>query len=117
MRISIAVTVDQVLNKFAEAEKISPSYERVHVFSWNDMLLLKSEIERLRNLMPNVDPADSKFELSVGLDSAQYDDGTTIEDDKKFNQQWDVSNVSWVCPKCGQKNAHWAGTCGRCGDA
>lgn len=49
MRISIAGTVDDVLKKYMEAEKISPAFERVTVFSWNDMLLLKAEIEKLRS--------------------------------------------------------------------
>ena len=44
----IAKTVEDVLGKYEEAEKISPAYERVMIFSWADMLLLKAEIERLR---------------------------------------------------------------------
>lgn len=42
------IKVEQVLAKYAEAEKITPAFERVTMFSWNDMLALKNEIETLR---------------------------------------------------------------------
>ena len=45
----IAETVEDVLGKYEEAEKITPPCERVMIFSWADMLLLKAEIERLKH--------------------------------------------------------------------
>lgn len=54
MEILIAKTVDEVLAKYEEAAQISPVYERVMVFSWNDMLKLKTEIDRLREAIKNV---------------------------------------------------------------
>jgi len=41
-------TVECVLSKYERAEAITPAYERVTIFSWNDMKLLKAEIEKLR---------------------------------------------------------------------
>jgi len=42
-------TADDVLAKYERAAKIEPLWEAVTLFSWNDMLLLKAEIEMLRN--------------------------------------------------------------------
>ena len=39
-----AKTVEDVIAQFAEAEEINPVWERVTVFSWNDLLLLKNSI-------------------------------------------------------------------------
>ena len=47
----IAETVEDVLGKYEKAEKITPPCERVLTFSWNDMLLLKAEIERLNDIV------------------------------------------------------------------
>ena len=44
----IAKTVEDVLGKYEEAEKITPPCERVMIFSWADMILLRDEIDRLR---------------------------------------------------------------------
>lgn len=43
-----ANTTDDVLAKYEEAEKITPAYERVTIFSWRDMELLRDEIVMLR---------------------------------------------------------------------
>lgn len=43
-----ATTVDGVLAKYEDAEQISPAYERVTIFSWRDMELLRDEIQQLR---------------------------------------------------------------------
>lgn len=37
-------TADDVLAKYTEAEKITPAYERVTIFSWRDLCLLREEI-------------------------------------------------------------------------
>jgi len=42
-------TADDVLAKYERAAKTEPLWEAVTLFSWNDMLLLKAEIEMLRN--------------------------------------------------------------------
>jgi hypothetical protein len=47
-KINVARTADEVLTKFIEAEKIMPVWERVAIFSWSDMQLLKDEIITLR---------------------------------------------------------------------
>ena len=41
--------IQEVLEKYKDAEEISPAFERVYLFSWNDMLALKAEIEDLRH--------------------------------------------------------------------
>lgn len=46
--MSICKTASEVIDKYPQAEKISPAFERVTMFSWNDMLLLKDEIKRLK---------------------------------------------------------------------
>lgn len=51
MESKTAKTVDEVLKKYIEAEKTNPPCERVMDFSWNDMLKLKAEIERLRSVL------------------------------------------------------------------
>jgi hypothetical protein len=48
MHIVITKTVDEVLEKYIDAEKIDPPWDRVTVFSWDDMLALEREIKRLR---------------------------------------------------------------------
>lgn len=48
MRLVAAKTVDEVLAKYVEAEKINPPCERVMDFSWDDLVKLKNEIECLR---------------------------------------------------------------------
>ena len=60
------MTIEKVLEKYMEAEKIRPAFERVALFSWNDMLLLKSEIEKARVLL------STRVEASR-LDSAMDD--------------------------------------------
>ena len=41
--------IKDVLEKYKDAEKIMPIFERVELFSWNDMLSLKDEIEILQS--------------------------------------------------------------------
>ena len=45
---AVAKTADEVLEKYAEAETINPAWERVTIFSWSDMVILRDEILRLR---------------------------------------------------------------------
>ncbi len=44
-------TVECVLAKYERAETIQPVFERVTIFSWNDMKLLKEAAERNQNLI------------------------------------------------------------------
>jgi len=41
--------IDDIFDKYKDAENIMPMWERVELFSWNDMLALKAEIEDLRH--------------------------------------------------------------------
>ena len=41
-------TADEVMEKYSEAKEINPAWERVTLFSWKDLVLLKTEIETLR---------------------------------------------------------------------
>lgn len=43
--------IEDVLEKFEQAEEIKPAWDRVAMFSWNDLKTLKEEIERLRHLV------------------------------------------------------------------
>jgi DNA repair ATPase RecN len=41
-------TLQEIFEKYEEAEGMSPAWERTILFSWDDMLALKAEIERLQ---------------------------------------------------------------------
>ena len=41
--------LQEIFEKYEEAENIKPAWERVELFSWNDMLALKAEIESLQS--------------------------------------------------------------------
>jgi hypothetical protein len=43
------VSIQEVLEKYKDAENIMPAWVRVELFSWNDMLALKAEIESLQS--------------------------------------------------------------------
>jgi hypothetical protein len=56
--------VKQILEKYIEAEKIHPAFERVTFFSWNDMLCLKNEIGNLQSDKKRLDwLSDRKNEI------------------------------------------------------
>ena len=63
-----AKTVKDVIAQFAEAEEINPLWERVTVFSWSDMLLLKNSIAKLEAQLRQCrsDKAAAYAELSGG---------------------------------------------------
>jgi hypothetical protein len=42
-------TLQEIFEKYKDAENINPAFERVTLFSWNDMLTLKKEIESLQS--------------------------------------------------------------------
>jgi iron uptake system EfeUOB component EfeO/EfeM len=46
--------IKEIFEKYKEAENINPAFERVELFSWNDMLALKSEIESLQEKLNHV---------------------------------------------------------------
>lgn len=41
--------IQEIFEKYKDAEEIRPAFERLTLFSWNDMLALKNEIESLRS--------------------------------------------------------------------
>jgi hypothetical protein len=84
-------TVECVLAKYERAEAISPAFERVTVFSWNDMLILKKEAEKLKNL---VHKCNWTFN-----DDGYYQ--TTCGNAWNFESGGILNNGVVFCPYCG----------------
>lgn len=77
------MTIERVLEKYSEAEKINPAFERVISFSWDDMLLLKREIENLRNK----ETANEKTKEKPKATSSEATKATESEATKKNEEQ------------------------------
>lgn len=76
-----AKTAAEVLKKYERAEKIDPPWERVTLFSWNDMLILKAEIEKLSI-------GNDRYETARLLNPRAWQEAwqLNISTDKKFDE-------------------------------
>lgn len=68
--MKVAKTVDEVLIKYEEAEKMDcPVWERVTIFSWGDMAKLRQEILDLRKWREKAFAAHPNIDLDIGAES------------------------------------------------
>jgi len=57
--------IQEILEKYKEAEGMSPAWERTMLFYWNDMLALKAEIKSLQREL--FDCRQEIFKIASGL--------------------------------------------------
>jgi hypothetical protein len=59
----------EIFEKYKDAEGIHPAWQRLELFSWNDMLALKAEIESLQSQL--FDCRQEIFNISLDRQNVQ----------------------------------------------